>query len=422
MKLKVKFLIMIAIILGAILIFGQNKAEAYSKRVITEGMPTEDSLNNIPDTINLDIMESELEKVPELIMEKVISELEKQGITTMTELDYWYDASDKYMISVWFGNLDDEYVSWDYINSIYKIKVRISEGYSSKTHLINREITIKYNNTENYNEEDKNYVTEFIENFNKQYPVLYYYVKPNEDFEYIENLYEIINDSSISLVKNGAFACDMGWSQTGYLVFKDEVCYDWMKVETETYYLTENVNIGNNMTVDGLLEGVTITVTPKENSDMRAEISDLGYEKILGEYELTLVGADNLATPIDITLNVGTEYNGKMACVLHKKKDGINEKFEERVVDGKIKITVSELSPFVVAVKEADDYLLGDVDGNGEINAQDAVMILKYVAHNIELNEQQLLAANTTKDEDGTVDAQDAVQILKLVAHNITEF
>lgn len=68
------------------------------------------------------------------------------------------------------------------------------------------------------------------------------------------------------------------------------------------------------------------------------------------------------------------------------------------------------------------NYLLGDVDENGEVDAQDAVMVLKYVAHNITLTEKQLLAANTTKDTDGTVDAQDAVQILKYVAHNITEF
>ena len=72
--------------------------------------------------------------------------------------------------------------------------------------------------------------------------------------------------------------------------------------------------------------------------------------------------------------------------------------------------------------KPTIDYLLGDVDGNKKVDAQDAVMILKYVAHNITLTDKQLLAANTTKDKDGTVDAQDAVQILKYVAHNITEF
>ncbi len=66
------------------------------------------------------------------------------------------------------------------------------------------------------------------------------------------------------------------------------------------------------------------------------------------------------------------------------------------------------------------DYILGDVDGNGKIDAKDAVMILKHVAHNITLNEKQLLAANTNKDK--KVDAGDAVQILKYVAHNITEF
>ncbi len=79
------------------------------------------------------------------------------------------------------------------------------------------------------------------------------------------------------------------------------------------------------------------------------------------------------------------------------------------------KVTVPTQKPVV-------DYLLGDVDGNGKIEAQDAVMILKYVAHNIELTPKQLLAANTTKDKDGTVNASDAVQILKYVAHNITEF
>lgn len=63
---------------------------------------------------------------------------------------------------------------------------------------------------------------------------------------------------------------------------------------------------------------------------------------------------------------------------------------------------------------------IGDVDQNGQIDAQDAVMILKYVAHNITLSEEALKVANA--DGIGDVDAQDAVMILKYVAHNITEF
>ena len=41
-----------------------------------------------------------------------------------------------------------------------------------------------------------------------------------------------------------------------------------------------------------------------------------------------------------------------MAYVLHRKADGSYERFEKKIQDGKITITVSELSPFVIAVKE----------------------------------------------------------------------
>ena len=65
-------------------------------------------------------------------------------------------------------------------------------------------------------------------------------------------------------------------------------------------------------------------------------------------------------------------------------------------------------------------FTLGDVNQDKKVDSQDAVQILKYVAHNITLNSTQLLAADTNKD--GKVDSQDAVQILKYVAHNISGF
>ncbi len=68
----------------------------------------------------------------------------------------------------------------------------------------------------------------------------------------------------------------------------------------------------------------------------------------------------------------------------------------------------------------ASDYTLGDVNQDKKVDSQDAVEILKYVAHNITLNSTQLKAADTNKD--GKVDSQDAVQILKYVAHNISGF
>ncbi len=138
----------------------------------------------------------------------------------------------------------------------------------------------------------------------------------------------------------------------------------------------------------------------------------------------------------DIELIVNEKYSLYEYINIYDKEDGQNNYQKLEIDDSKLDINKCGTYAITINVIDRDGletsrtinvlvkekYTLGDVDQNGEINAQDAVMILKYVAHNIELNEQQLLAANTTKDKDGRVDAQDAVQILKYVAHNITEF
>ena len=110
--------------------------------------------------------------------------------------------------------------------------------------------------------------------------------------------------------------------------------------------------IGNNIYVDNLAQGININVVQKENEKMETELKNKGYTNILGSYELTLNGADKLANPIDITFNVGTEYNNKKIYILHKKKDGTYENFEKKVTNGKVKINVSELSSFVLGIKE----------------------------------------------------------------------
>ena len=64
-------------------------------------------------------------------------------------------------------------------------------------------------------------------------------------------------------------------------------------------------------------------------------------------------------------------------------------------------------------------YQLGDVNKDGKINAQDATLILKYVAKKATLTDEQLLLADT--DKDGKIKASDAVRILKYVAKKISE-
>lgn len=114
----------------------------------------------------------------------------------------------------------------------------------------------------------------------------------------------------------------------------------------------EGTPIGNNIFVDNLQEGANVTVAVKENTTMEAELKNKGYSNILGSYELKLEGATTLSSPINVTFNVGTEHNNKTVYILHQKQNGTYENFEQKVVNGKVTITVSELSPFVLGLKE----------------------------------------------------------------------
>ena len=76
----------------------------------------------------------------------------------------------------------------------------------------------------------------------------------------------------------------------------------------------------------------------------------------------------------------------------------------------------SEIEP----TPDIPEYILGDVDNNKIVDAEDALLVLKNAARLEELDEIQQLAANVTKDE--VIDAEDALMILKYAARLIDSF
>ncbi len=152
--------------------------------------------------------------------------------------------------------------------------------------------------------------------------------------------------------------------------------YDCPILETQVIIQKEyGTPVGNNIYVDGLEQNVNIKVEVKENTKMNNEVKVKGYTNIIGTYELILEGATQLTNPINITFNVGTNYNGKTVYILHQKKDGTYEHFEQVVKDGKITITVNELSPFVLAVKETTNNK-GELDETPKTGTTD---LIKYI-------------------------------------------
>lgn len=108
--------------------------------------------------------------------------------------------------------------------------------------------------------------------------------------------------------------------------------------------------------------------------------------------------------------------------IIEESKGGFNT--ASAFADG----TTNSFAPFYVEtninqlVVERDNvvpYSKGDVNGDGSIDTEDAVLILKHLAGNVTLAEEQEQAADTNTDS--TIDTEDAVLILKYLAGNITE-
>ena len=74
----------------------------------------------------------------------------------------------------------------------------------------------------------------------------------------------------------------------------------------------------------------------------------------------------------------------------------------------------------VIPAEQTPEVLTGDLNGDGKVNTADAVIVLKYAAEMITLDDTQLLAGDT--NHDGKVNTADAVLILKYAAEMITEF
>ena len=79
---------------------------------------------------------------------------------------------------------------------------------------------------------------------------------------------------------------------------------------------------------------------------------------------------------------------------------------------------VTKVASFQYGEKPA--YTLGDVNDDGNIDAKDAVLVLRYAAKLADLNSQQQLSADVNAD--GAIDAKDAVKILRYAAELITSF
>ena len=99
-----------------------------------------------------------------------------------------------------------------------------------------------------------------------------------------------------------------------------------------------------------------LTVTKMEDddtkcNDIKLKLDEASREAI-ASYEVTITGT--YTGDIEIVFYVDEKYNGKEITIYHQKADNTIEILKATASEGKVKITVSELSPFVLAVDKTD--------------------------------------------------------------------
>lgn len=118
--------------------------------------------------------------------------------------------------------------------------------------------------------------------------------------------------------------------------------------KSNTKKILDNVAISNS---NATINGTNIDKTSSIYAEMLSKAKEKGFNNIFNAYKLKLASG-NISNGLTITFSLGTENNGKQALILHKKANGSYEEFTETVENGKVNIKVTELSPFMVALKD----------------------------------------------------------------------
>lgn len=246
---------------------------------------------------------------------------------------------------------------------------------------ITKDFTIKYTKESGYNEQDATYVKNKVDsikfaNYEGADAVFTIYNLGDEEGanKWTRDTFDfgkLLSDRSITIKKSNSFGGQGGGTPWGELhdlyFYKNDILY----------FVKKDVQ---NMGAYGITleNGTPVNMAKLEQDDeiyktMAKELKNKGFINILGCYELEAYGPTT--NNMKVSFNLGSNYNGKEVQILHKKKDNTYEIFKTRVSDGKVEITVRELSPFMIAL--SDSTIIENVNkapNNAQTSSMDIVL------------------------------------------------
>lgn len=312
------------------------------------------ALDVIDSTYNIDKKESELDlsnydsiiKIQESIKNNYINKMKEAGYDTSK-------INNGIQFNVQFAFLDE---NGDFPD-IHKINVELSENLNS---IGKKVINVSYFNTSAYNQTDLNYVNNKVssiklqkfENIDTIWHVFDFgesawFEKTNE---YINNYNysSLVNDKTITVK-----AMSGGWGTTPETTMWGPTVKLYF-FKNDVLYATKDINF--RFIFGTMLDNGTPVVMAKQDDnteiykEMAKELEKLGLDNVIGCYELEAYG--DTYNNMSISFSIDSKYNGRGVKILHRKSDGTFETFDTKVVNGKATITVSEFSPFIIALTD----------------------------------------------------------------------
>ncbi len=144
--------------------------------------------------------------------------------------------------------------------------------------------------------------------------------------------------------------------------------------KSNTKKIIDNVAISNS---SATINGTNIDKTSSIYAEMLSKAKEKGFNNIFNAYELKLASG-NISNGLTITFSLGTENNGEQALILHKKANGSYEEFTETVENGKVNIKVTELSPFMVALKDKTTTTTTTTNNNKKLDNEPKTGVADY--------------------------------------------
>ena len=111
--------------------------------------------------------------------------------------------------------------------------------------------------------------------------------------------------------------------------------------------------------------------------------------------------------------------DGSLLKVYREEANGTYTDMNAYFADGYMVFTTDHFSKYILTVEESAAALKGDINGDGIVDAADAVLALRFDAGLISLTDEQVKTADVNSD--GIADAADAVLILRYDAGLIDE-